>query len=195
MAVALGAAAVPAASGPRDVVRRLGDEVLAVLKDKSLSNDEKRARIMEIAKRGVDFDTLARLVLARNWSRLSPEEQAAFREEFRQHLSVTYGKSVDSYKNEEMVITGDREEARGDWTVKTKIVRGGPDDISVDYRLRQTDGEWKIIDFIVEGVSMVGNFRSQFQDLLASKTPKELIDLLHEKNAKGESIVKEKEKS
>jgi phospholipid transport system substrate-binding protein len=181
------------ASSPRDVVRELGDQVLAVLKDKSLSNDAKRERIMEIAKRGVDFQTLARLVLARNWSRFSPEEQQQFEEEFRQHLSVTYGKSVDSYKNEEMEITGDRAEARGDWTVKTKILRGGPDDVLVDYRLRQNDGEWKIIDFIVEGVSMVSNFRSQFQGLLASKTPEQLIALLREKNARGESIVKTKD--
>jgi phospholipid transport system substrate-binding protein len=189
----LAAATALGAPGPRDVVQRLGDQVLAVLRDKSLSSDAKRERIMEIAKQGVDFDTLARLVLARNWSRFTPEEQAQFREEFRKHLSVTYGKSVDSYKNEELVITGDHEEARGDWTVKTKILRGGPDDILVDYRLRQESGEWKIIDFIVEGVSLVANFRSQFQDLLATMTPKQLIELLHEKNVRGESIVKEKE--
>jgi phospholipid transport system substrate-binding protein len=191
--VALCAAAAAAAPGPRDVVRQLGDEVLGVLKDKSISNDTKRARILDISRRGVDYETLSRLVLARNWSRLTPDEQARFQEEFRRHLAVTYGNAVDNYRNETMVITGDREEARGDWTVKTKIPRGG-DEILVDYRLRQVNGEWKIIDFIVEGVSLVSNFRSQFQDLLASKTPKELIDLLHEKNAKGESIVKKTEK-
>jgi phospholipid transport system substrate-binding protein len=191
--VALGATVVVAAPGPRDVVRQLGDEVLAVLRDKSLSSDQKRERILDISRRGVDFETLSRLVLARNWSRLTPDEQARFQEEFRRHLAVTYGNAVDNYRNETMVITADREEARGDWTVKTKIPRGG-DEILVDYRLRQVNGEWKIIDFIVEGVSLVSNFRSQFQDLLASKTPKELIDLLHEKNAKGESIVKKTEK-
>jgi phospholipid transport system substrate-binding protein len=191
--VALGATVVAAAPGPRDVVRQLGDEVLAVLRDKSLSSDQKRERILDISRRGVDFETLSRLVLARNWSRLTPDEQARFQEEFRRHLAVTYGNAVDNYRNETMVITADREEARGDWTVKTKIPRGG-DEILVDYRLRQVNGEWKIIDFIVEGVSLVSNFRSQFQDLLASKTPKELIDLLHEKNAKGESIVKKTEK-
>jgi phospholipid transport system substrate-binding protein len=191
--VALCAVAAWGAAGPRDVVRHLGDEVLAVLKDKGVSNDTKRERILEISRRGVDFETLSRLVLARNWSRLTPEEQARFQEEFRRHLAVTYGNAVDNYRNETMVITGDREEARGDWTVKTKIPRGG-DDILVDYRLRQVNGEWKIIDFIVEGVSLVSNFRSQFQDLLASKSPKELIDLLHEKNSRGESIVKKTEK-
>jgi phospholipid transport system substrate-binding protein len=191
--VALCAVAVWAAAGPRDVVRQLGDEVLAVLRDKSISSDVKRERILDISRRGVDYETLSRLVLARNWSRLTPGEQARFQEEFRRHLAVTYGNAVDNYRNETMVITGDREEARGDWTVKTKIPRGG-DEILVDYRLRQVNGEWKIIDFIVEGVSLVSNFRSQFQDLLASKTPKELIDLLHEKNVRGESIVKKTEK-
>jgi phospholipid transport system substrate-binding protein len=191
--VALCAAAASAAPGPRDVVQQLGDQVLAVLKDKSISNDTKRERILDISRRGVDYETLSRLVLARNWSRLTPDEQARFQEEFRRHLAVTYGNAVDNYRNETMVITGDREEARGDWTVRTKIPRGG-DEILVDYRLRQVNGEWKIIDFIVEGVSLVSNFRSQFQDLLASKSPKELIDLLHEKNVRGESIVKKTEK-
>ena len=179
-----------AIEGPRDVVRKLADDVLAVLKEKDLSSDVRRTRIEQVVYAGVDFDTLSRLVLARNWSRFSPDEQQRFENEFKQHLSVTYGKSIDSYKNETVDITGDREEVRGDWTVKTKIVRGGPDDILVDYRLRQTGGRWKIIDFVVEGVSLVANFRSQFQDILASKSPSELIELIHEKNVKGESFKK-----
>lgn len=188
------AATAVAAEGPRDVVQRLGDEVLAVLRDKSVSNDEKRSRIEQISVRGVDFETLSKLVLARHWARFSPDEQARFQTEFRRHLSVTYGNAVDSYKNETFTITGERDEARGDKTVKTKIVRGGGEDILVDYRVRQVNGQWKIIDFIVEGVSLVSNFRSQFQDLLASKEPGALITLLHEKNARGESIVKNKPK-
>ena len=178
-----------AAAGPRDVVRSLADEVLVVLKNKSLSSAQKREQIEAIADRGVDFATLSRLVLARNVSRFSPDEQVQFQKEFRRHLSVTYGDSVDSYKNQEVEITGDREEARGDVTVRTKITRGGgADDILVDYRLRQVNGEWKIIDFVVEGVSLVANFRSQFQDLLANQTPAQLISLIHDKNARGEII-------
>ena len=178
-----------AAAGPRDVVRTLADQVLAVLKDKSLSSAQKREQIENIADRGVDFATMSKLVLARNLSRFSDAEQVQFQHEFRRHLSVTYGDSVDSYKNEEVVITGDREEARGDVTVKSKIARsGGGDDILVDYRLRQVNGEWRIIDFVVEGVSLISNFRSQFQDLLANQTPAQLIALIHEKNQRGEII-------
>lgn len=188
----LAAAAVAAAAGPRDVVQRLADQVLVVLKDKGLSSDAKRGKIETLVYANVDFDTLSRLVLARNVSRFKPDEFARFEEEFKKHLSVTYGKSVDSYKNETVSIVGDREEVRGDWTVKTKIDRGGADDIAVDYRLRQARGEWKIIDFIIEGVSLVSNFRSQFQDILSSKDPGELIQLIHEKNVKGEAFEKTK---
>jgi phospholipid transport system substrate-binding protein len=95
---ALGAT-VLAADGPRDVVRRMADDVIAALKDKSISGDAKRHRVEQIVYAGVDFDTLCRLVLARNWSRFSPDEQARFEAEFKEHLSVTYGKSIDSYKN------------------------------------------------------------------------------------------------
>jgi phospholipid transport system substrate-binding protein len=180
-----------AAATPHEVVQHLADQVIVVLKDKSLSSDVKRGRIEQLVYAVVDFDTLSRLVLARNWSRFSADEQTRFRDEFKRHLSVTYGKSIDSYKNEEVSILGEQDEARGDKTVKTKILRGGgSDDIAVDYRLREVDGQWKIIDFVVVGVSMVANFRSQFQDLLASKSPSELIALIHEKNEKGESLEK-----
>lgn len=178
-----------AATTPDEVVRRLADEVIAVLKERGPSGDARLQRIEQLVYGTVDFETLSRLVLARNWGRFSPEQQAAFQREFKKHLSVTYGKAIDSYKNEQVAITGDREEARGDWTVKTKILRGGgADDVLVDYRLRQVGGEWKIIDFIVEGVSLVANFRSQFQELLASKSPEQLIELIHDKNQKGESL-------
>src|SRR6185436_4928392 len=101
---------------------------------------------------------------------------------------MTYGRNVENYKNEKVTITGARQETGGDSTVKTKILRGGPGDILVDYRLRQRDGTWKIIDVIIEGVSLVSNFRSQFQDILSSGGPDHLIALLKDKNAKGESM-------
>ena len=143
-----------------------------------------------------DFDVISRLALARNWATLSPEQQTRFIEEFRQHLSVTYGRNLDSYSNEKVVILGDREEQRGDWSVKTKIARGGGnDDIMVDYRLRKVANgdEWKIIDVTIESVSLVANFRSQFQEIMASGGADRLLTLLAEKNAKGESILPPKE--
>jgi phospholipid transport system substrate-binding protein len=190
-AVVLAAAPAWAQAAPRDVVVGTTDGVIAVLKDSAADNDSKRRRIEEIVYANVDFDTLSRLVLARNWRRLSAEQQREFQQEFKRHLSVTYSRNIDNYRNEGVKVVGEREEARGDYTVLTRVVRGdgSANDILVDYRLRQRDGEWKIIDVIVERVSLVANFRSQFQDIIAGGSPEKLIALLREKNEKGEAIV------
>ncbi len=176
------------AETPRAVVEQTTNAVLAVLRDGSLSSDEKRHRIEEIVYARVDFETLSRLVLARNWSRLSAAQQVEFTEQFKQHLSLTYGRNIDKYRNEDVTIVGEREEVRGDWTVQTKVLRGGPEDFAVDYRLRQRDGRWRIIDVIIENVSLVSNFRSQFQEIIATGGPERLLRLLREKNEKGEPL-------
>ena len=176
------------AETPRVVVEQTTSAVLAVLRNAGLSSDEKRQRIEEIVYVRVDFETLSRLVLARNWSRLSTPQQAEFTEQFKQHLSLTYGRNIDKYRNEDATIVGEREEVRGDWTVQTKVLHGGPEDFVVDYRLRQRDGQWRIIDVIVENVSMVSNFRSQFQEIIANSGPDRLLRLLREKNEKGEPL-------
>jgi phospholipid transport system substrate-binding protein len=191
VAVALVAAGLVARAddAPRLVVRQITDAVVAVLQNKSLSADQKRAKIEDTVKDYVDFETMSRLVLARNWSTLTDQQKKDFTEEFKQHLAVTYGKNVESYNNEKVQITGDRDEGRGDWTVQTKILRpAGGGDILVDYRLRQKDGTWKIIDVVIERVSLVSNFRSQFQDIMANGGIERLLKLLREKNAAGESL-------
>ena len=178
-----------ATGSPRDVVRELSDAVIAVLQEKNLSADAKREKIRGIVQGYVDFPTMARLVLARNWASLSDSQKAEFIEEFKQHLSVTYGKNVESYNNEKVQITGDRDEGRGDWTVQTKILRPqGGGDILVDYRLRDLGGEWKVIDLIIERVSLVSNFRSQFQEVMANGGIERLLQLLREKNASGQPL-------
>jgi phospholipid transport system substrate-binding protein len=186
----LGAFAAPArADDPAAaVVEKTTSGVIAILVDKSLSTDEKRKRVEAVVLQSVDFETLSKLVLARNWTKFTDAQRTEFMDLFRNHLSMTYGRNVESYKNEKVQITGARAETGGDSTVKTKIVRGGSNDILVDYRLRQRDGTWKIIDVVIEGVSLVSNFRSQFQDVVSSGGPERLLALLREKNAKGEPL-------
>lgn len=185
------AATAAAADAPRDVVQRTADQVVAVLKESGLSSEQRRQRVEDIVIQTVDFPTLARLVLARNWSRFTPAQQEEFLREFRAHLAATYGKRLDDYRNETVSITGDRREANGDWTVKSRILRGegGQNDIVVDYRLREADGQWRIIDFIIEQVSLVANFRAQFQDMIAKGGPERVLQVLKEKTARGEAIA------
>src|SRR5215472_12878000 len=170
-----------AEQSPREVVQSTSDQVLAILADKGLSKEARRDKVKEIVLQNVDFDTLSRLVLARNWSQFSPQQQQEFEREFQGHLAATYGRRLDDYHNEKVAIVGDRKEPNGDWTVQTKILRGGgSNDILVDYRLRQSNGQWKMIDFIIEQVSLVANFRSQFQEIVSSGGPEHLLQVLRE---------------
>ncbi len=174
---------------PRDVVQRTSDQVLAVLAEQGLSKEARRDKVKAIVMQHTDFDTLCRLVLARNWSRFTPEQQQEFRREFESHLSATYGRRLDEYRDEKLAVTGERKEPNGDWTVQSKILRGGGSaDAVVDYRLRQRDGQWKVIDVIVEQISLVANFRSQFQEIVASGGPEKLLQVLREKTARGEEF-------
>jgi phospholipid transport system substrate-binding protein len=190
LGAALGAARPAAAADtPPQVVRKLSDAVIAVLQEKGVSADAKRDKIRNIVIDYVDFATMSRLVLARNWRTLDDAKKNAFIEEFKKHLSVTYGRNVESYNNEKVQITGDRDEGRGDWTVQTKIIRPqGGADILVDYRLRQMNGEWKVIDLVIERVSLVSNFRSQFQEIMTNGGIDRLLQVLREKNAAGEPL-------
>ena len=181
-------AAAPQLS-PRDVVQRTSDQVVAVLSEPGLSKADRRDKVKAIVLANTDFDTLCRLVLARNWGKFTPEQQREFRREFEDHLSVTYGRRLDDYRGEKLTIVGDRKEPNGDWTVQSRIVRGGgSNDVMVDYRLRQSNGQWKVIDVIIEQVSLVVNFRSQFQEIVANGGPEKLLQLLREKIEKGEEF-------
>jgi phospholipid transport system substrate-binding protein len=173
-------------SAPAKVIRETADAVIAVLARTDLSAEQKRREIEKIVEKSFDFTTLSRLVLARNWNTLNPEQQQRFVTELKRHLSLTYGRNIETYHNERVVITGEREEARGDRIVKTRITRPNGQDIPVDYRLRERDGAWRVIDVVIDGVSLVANYRSQFQSIISRDGPAKLIDLLHEKNERGE---------
>jgi phospholipid transport system substrate-binding protein len=193
LAVALAAAlATPirAADDPKTVVTRVTNTAIEVLRDGTLSADAKRRRLEQIVLADTDFDVLARLVLAQSWGKFSATEQTAFIEQFRRHLAMTYGRDIESYRNETVAVQGQREEPRGDVTVRTKILRGGgANDIAVDYRLRKgAGGGWKIIDFVIEGVSLVANYRAQFANMLSSSSPAQLIRTLEERNARAEPL-------
>jgi phospholipid transport system substrate-binding protein len=117
---------------------------------------------------------------------MSPKQRADFEQEFKRHLSVTYGSSVDRYSEEEVEVSDSRAERNGDVTVRTRVVGKG-DSIHVDYRLRSRSNEWYVIDVIIEGVSMVSNFRSQTQEIISQEGPDGLIEKLREKNTEREA--------
>ncbi len=184
------AGATATAPSARAVIEQTLGKVTVILRDPKTTRAEKNAKVRAMAETMIDFETMGRLAMGANWRDLTDAKRADFTKEFRQHVINTYGHFTDDYTDEDLVVAEDRAEARGDWTVQTKIMGmkdGARQELAkVDYRLRPKDGKWMIIDITIEGVSMMANFRSQFQDILASGGIDKLLKLLHEKNATGE---------
>ena len=168
--------------GPRAVIENTIEHVLAILRDPSKNADQRREALEALAHERFDFRTMSRLVLARNWKVLSKQQQAEFVTEFETYLASDYGSRIERYDQEEIEVLSERQEPRGDVTVKTKIVGGENDGALMDYRLRKREGPWRIIDIKIEGISLVANFRDQFRDVMGRKGPVELIERLREKN-------------
>ena len=184
------AAALPA-QGPRAVVQEAADQVISVLGNKSLAVEQKHRKVEDIIDAHFDFDTLARLALARHWDELTAEQQREFVQELKERVSMTYGKRVESYGGERVSVTGEHAQAQGDWTVTTRIV--WPDDaaeILVDYRLRRENARWQVIDVITDGASLVSNSPPQLDEIVTRGGAEHLLRWLREKNAKGEPLGK-----
>ena len=165
-------------------VQQTLDGVIAILRDRELEDAVRKARVEEIAYSRFDFEVIARLVLARNWKKLTPAQREEFIVEFKRHLSASYWRTLDDYRDEEVELTGSRLARNGDVTVRSRILGGDRSaPIEIDYRMRTRAGEWVVIDVIVEGVSLVQNFRSQTQEIISDVGVDRLIERLREKNA------------
>lgn len=172
-------------AGARAVISETVDEVLAVLRDKSKPTEERIRALEKIVYGRFDLYVMSRLVLARNWKRFSEEQKEQYVEEFKQYLTNSYGNRIERYDQQEVEIVGEREEPRGDVVVKTKILGGEFEGALVDYRLRKQDSDWRVIDVVIEGISMVSNYRDQFKSIVSSGGPELLLEKLKEKNAAG----------
>jgi phospholipid transport system substrate-binding protein len=164
----------------RSFVQGTIDQVMAILHNGSMPLDQKKVQVEELAYERFDFELISRLVLARNWQRFSPQQKTDFIDAFKKHLSATYRDTLDSFKDETIAIASSRAEKNGDVTVMTRV-KGATGDTSVDYRLRKSDVGWRGIDVIIEGVSLVQNFRSQAQEIVSAEGPDGLIQKLRDK--------------
>jgi phospholipid transport system substrate-binding protein len=190
LAFVLAVACLPGSSAtasdtPESFVEKTSAEVLAILRDGSLSHDAKISRLEVMLDARSDFETISKLVLAVHYRRFSEPQKKDFVVLLHRYLTTTYGHQIDNYANETVSVHGGRPEARGDYTVLTKIHRSQGQDLSVEYRLRKVGDQWRVIDVIGEGVSLVSNLRSQFGEILNAGGPERLLAVLREKNASG----------
>jgi phospholipid transport system substrate-binding protein len=113
---------------------------------------------------------------------MSDAQKDGFTQEFKKHLSLTYGRRLESYSNEKIEVGTAREEKGGDASVKTKVLGGSANGVEIEYRMHQEAGQWRVIDVTIEGVSLIANFRSQVQDIIRAEGADKLIEKLRQKN-------------
>ena len=179
-------AAADEVQAPQAAVDRAQRQVLAILADPSLSRAEQRGQIEAIAYENFDFEVMSKLVLSRDWKRFDSDQRVRFIAEFRRELSRNYGSRLDRYQDEQIETVGERPEQRGDVTVLSKVVGGQFDGVEINYRLRRRDDRWLGIDVVIEGVSLVSSYRSQFRDVVSKGGPEELLRRLADKNASAD---------
>ncbi|PWG65197.1 MlaC/ttg2D family ABC transporter substrate-binding protein [Spiribacter halobius] len=188
LGLVLGSGAMADAGDPRDMVRETTREVLTAL-------DENRERIEgdpravyelvgDIVLPRFDFELMSRFVLARNWRTASEAQREQFTEAFRQLLVRTYARALAEYSGEEEVrIPSQRiDTSRDRVTVKTEIVQPGGPPIPVDYTLLRQEDDWRVFDVTIEGVSLVQNYRSQFDGVVRREGMDALIEQLASRN-------------
>ncbi len=169
----------PAAAGePTDAIRSAIDQGIEILKNVKLDNRQERARVIE-RLRGVvyplfDFPEMAMRSLGANWRRLNAEQRKDFVATFTALLEKTYADQIDLYNGQQVVYSG--ENIDGDYAhVDTRIIDKNGTSYSVVYRLRKTPGGWKIYDVVAENISVVNNYRAQFNRVIAQSSFEELL--------------------
>lgn len=166
----------------RAVVEETLGQVLDLLNSASLSEEERRSQIEGLLYGVFDFDSISKLVLARNWKKFNEAQRREFISEFKSYLSRNYGNRLDRYRQTDVEVYGARVEPRGDVTVLSKVVGGEFDGIEMNYRMRLRTGQWKVIDIVIEGVSLLANFRSQFGEIVNRGGPESLLEKMKNKN-------------
>ncbi len=157
----------------KDQLKSVVDEVLTVLSSTKAGDPNRLEKLHTAVSKVFDPEELARRTLAANWQSFSPEERARFTKAFVKLLENTYLRRIETYNNEQVVFLEESKLDDDRSEVSTKIVTSSRE-VPIVYRLIKKDS-WKVYDVVIEGVSLVQNYRKQFSQLLAKETPDQLI--------------------
>jgi phospholipid transport system substrate-binding protein len=183
------AVAAPAAS-PREVVEAAVGRVVAAIQRADMESEpapsrvheQHRLQIRRVATELFDFDEISRRALSRHWAARSAEEQAEFVRLFTDLLERSYIGRIESYSGETLVYLG--ETVDGPFaTVRSKVVTRRRGETPLDYRLRLRDGRWKVYDVLIDHVSFVSTYRSEFERILQKESYAALVARLRKQSA------------
>ncbi len=171
---------------PTETVQGQVEKILTKLRDpefKQKAREEKIAGIREIINEVFDWNELSRRTLGRNWKKFSPEQRKEFTHLFSRLLEGIYADRLLAYTDEKVIFEKETELKKGRVEVASHIRLADGKRIPLNYRMIQKGGKWRVYDVVIEGVSMVKNYRGQFRELLSKGSPADLIETLNKKTS------------
>ncbi len=179
---------------PEVLVKETANDVLEIIKkDKDIQSGDMK-KIGQLAEEKIlphfDFDRMSRMVLGKYWSKATKEQKEHFIAEFRSLLIRTYASALAKYRNQTIEYKPFRAQpADTDVTVRTQIVQPGGQPLGIDYSLVKNGEDWKVYDVVIEGVSLVTNYRGQFSTEVKQSGMDGLIQRLADKNKQPSSAA------
>ena len=166
------------AGAPTDQVKSGTDQVLKIIQDPALKGADKtpvrRQQLRTVVDQVFDWQETGKRALGRHWQPLTPEQRQQFSSLFADLVERSYVGKIELYSGEKIIYAGDTIE--GDQaTVKTKLITKSQTQIPIDYRMQKEGDRWRVYDVLIEGVSLVGNYRTQFNKIIQSSSYDELI--------------------
>ena len=172
--------AVPLSAGaPSDQTRATIEKVLTILKD-PVAKSERRERLRQVIYPSFDFAEMAKRSLGAHWQRRNPTEQQEFVKLFTDLVESSYVDAIESYNGEKVVVANEKQD-KDFAEVNTKITTKKGEEFAIDYKLHQASGSWTIYDAVIENVSLVNNYRSQFNRVIAKSSYEDLVTKMKEK--------------
>jgi len=163
-------------TGVNKVIKTLGDPAF-----KAKSRDVKIEEVGNIIGEVFDFTELSKRTLGREWRKLKTEQKKEFVELFRKLLQGVYADRLLAYTDQKVVFEKEKTLKKGRAEVQSNIVLSDGRKVPINYRLTNKSGQWKVYDLIIEGVSLVKNYRTQFREIIAKDSPEKLLDILRKK--------------
>lgn len=182
--------AAPAATSPEAAMQMVQNTANTVIKDiaaQQAAVQKNPAALLSIVKKTllphVNAERMSRLVLGRYWRTATPAQRAEFTDQFQQLLVRTYAGPLSKLGNQTIKVTGTKPGAESDeLVVESELIGGDLGHVPVNYRVALVDGQWQAFDVVIDGISLINNYRGSFAELVQRKGVNGLIDTLKSQN-------------
>ena len=174
---------------PLETVKGQIARVLDILRDPSLRGEAqrkiKKEKLSVISEEMFDFTELSKRSLGQSWNKMTPEQQKEFIKLYKSLLKKVYADKITSYTEEKIIFKKEITLSEKTVEIETAILTK-TSEVAINYRVIEKEGYWKVYDVVIEGVSLISNYRAQFREILANQTPEALLETLRKRVGKGQ---------